>query len=366
MKTLIRKFNALFFPHDRKHDHFKALDGLRGLAILFVLFSHSSNRGLVFSEYLDFSHAGKFGVYLFFVLSAYLLDRQIAIAFITKRSSKKYWKNYFLRRFLRIYPLFIIALLVHGLLTIIGYTTVIDRLVDVPKHIFLLAGEYIFWSIPVEFKYYFISPLILWVFHHYFKWDSRKVFFGLIGLTAFSIILELIFPLPTIATMKFFPIFLAGTFISVFEVIRRKDFLTNVSSILIDLAGVLAFILVLLTVPFYTRSVFGTSIDFDDSVYYLPYGILWAGILLAAKYGRGVMRWFFELMLLRFIGTISFSLYLFHIPVLKLLVRSNLGIPYGLMVYVFFISAILVAMITYLLIERPLSKVRIYHKELKL
>jgi len=356
---LIKHFTSLFFPHDGKADHFKALDGLRGLAILFVLFSHSSNRGLIFSEYLDFSHAGKYGVYLFFVLSAYLLDRQITIALRTGKSSKRYWMNYFLRRFLRIYPLFIISLLVHGLLTMYGYKTVIDHALDIPKHIFLVAGEYIFWSIPVEFKYYFISPLILWCFQRWFKWDLTKVMISLAGLTIFSIVLAQLFELPTILTLKFFPIFLAGTFIAIVEVLEREIFLKKRSRVLIDILGVLAFILVFLSVPSFTQGVFGKTVDFDNVAYFLPWGILWCIILLSAKYGSGIMKRFFELRFLRFIGTISFSLYLFHIPVLKLLIRSNLGIPEYLMVYVFFFGAIIVSMISYLFVERPLSKIRI-------
>lgn len=314
----------------------------------------------MFSEYLDFSHAGKYGVYLFFVLSAYLLDRQITLAFVNKRSSKKYWMNYFLRRFLRIYPLFILALLVHGLMTYYGYKTVIDKVIDIPMHIFLLAGEYIFWSIPVEFKYYFISPIILWGFHRYFKWKASYVLIALLMLTMASIVLEMIVELPTIATIKFFPIFLAGTFVAILEVINEQRFPSK-PSWFFDTSGVIAFVLILLTVPFYTQAVFGKTVDFDDSIYYLPYGILWSGILVSAKYGKGLIKRFLELGFLRFIGTISFSMYLFHIPVLKIILRSNLGIPDNLKVWAFFICAILISMISYLLVERPLSKVRIYH-----
>ena len=360
---MIKQFTKYFFPHDGKPDHFKALDGLRGLAIIFVLLSHSSNRGLMLSEYLNFSHSGKYGVYLFFVLSAYLLDRQITLAFVNNKSSKRYWMNYFLRRFLRIYPLFILALLVHGMMSYYGYKTVIDTVMDIPMHVFLLAGEYIFWSIPVEFKYYFISPLILWGFHRFFKWEMSKVVISLAVLTIISMVIELIFELPSIVTLRFFPIFLAGTFIAVMEVIQKKSFLVKTSSLGIDISGVIAFVLILLTVPFYTQGVFGRTIDFDDSVYYLPYGIFWGLILVSAKYGKGIMKRFFELRFLRFIGTISFSMYLFHIPVLKIIMRSNLNIPDNLKVYAFFVCAIMVSMISYILVERPLSKVRIYHPE---
>lgn len=105
-----------FFPHDNDPEHSKALDDLRGIAVMLVLLSHASNVGIHFQYLLNFQKIGKAGVYLFFVLSAYLLDRQIAIAFINNKSSKLYWKNYFVRRFLRIYPLFVIALIFQAII----------------------------------------------------------------------------------------------------------------------------------------------------------------------------------------------------------------------------------------------------------
>src|SRR5690606_3191773 len=54
--------------------HVDALDGLRGLAVLIVMASHWSNAGV---DLLPWSMAGtgKSGVYLFYVLSAFLLAR---------------------------------------------------------------------------------------------------------------------------------------------------------------------------------------------------------------------------------------------------------------------------------------------------
>jgi peptidoglycan/LPS O-acetylase OafA/YrhL len=59
------------------HSRIPALDGLRGIAILLVLLGHSSLCGMYLFPGLDLSHLGTYGVYLFFVLSAYLLDYQI-------------------------------------------------------------------------------------------------------------------------------------------------------------------------------------------------------------------------------------------------------------------------------------------------
>ena len=61
-----------FFPYDHRPEHNKALDGLRGWAVLLVLFGYATNQCL--SPWLDgyFISRGKLGVYLFFIISAFL------------------------------------------------------------------------------------------------------------------------------------------------------------------------------------------------------------------------------------------------------------------------------------------------------
>lgn len=352
------RFSRLFFPHDHKAEHFRSLDGLRGLAVLFVLLSHSSNSELFFHDWLNFAKIGKTGVYLFFVLSAYLLDRQIALAYQTGKSSKAYWKNYFLRRFLRIYPLFFISLLVHWFISLVGVETVISSIKDIGMHLIMLKGESIFWSIPVEFKYYFISPLFLWFCHRFLKWDKTKMFLLFLFLLFGSVILEYIFLFERTSTLRYFPIFLVGTFISIYELLFRKEMKSDKTRLYYRLIGLASFALILITTPFYFRKIFGFSLNFQSATYYFPYAVLWGLVLLSAKYSRGLIRRFLELKFLRFIGTISFSLYLFHMIFLKMALHFDM--PEHLKIYFFFSSTILFSSISYLLIERPLSKIRIH------
>lgn len=354
---MVQKFNSLFFPHDTKKEHFKALDGLRGIAVLFVLLSHSSNLNIFIHEYFNFQEIGKVGVYLFFVLSAYLLDRQIAQAFMKNKSTKSYWSNYFLRRFLRIYPLFFVALILHGILTLMGFSTVIDTLKDIPDHMLLLRAESIFWSIPVEFKYYFISPLILLICHKYLHWDKLKISLLLLGIILVTILIEWWYILPIVSTLKYFPIFMVGTLISIYELIYQDKILKNVKSWIFSSLGIVSLLIIALTIPFYFEHIFGFRLDIHSSLFYFPYACAWGLVLLAAKYGTGLIKWIFEIKLLRFIGTISFSMYLFHMPILSFV--NKLTIPAGLKIYAFFLLAIVFSSLSYLLIERPLSKVRI-------
>ncbi|MGB0349536.1 MAG: acyltransferase family protein, partial [Schleiferiaceae bacterium] len=104
-----------FFAGDEHPDHHKPLDGLRGLAVLMVVFGHGANHGLGPFGPDSMMIRGKLGVYLFFVLSAYLLDRQIIKMFQQGRAQWEYWLYYFSRRVLRIFPLFFLALVVFRL-----------------------------------------------------------------------------------------------------------------------------------------------------------------------------------------------------------------------------------------------------------
>ena len=79
----------------------QSLDGLRGVAVLLVLFYHH--------HYLN---AGWMGVDLFFVLSGYLITSILR----RSRTDKSFWHGFWLKRFTRILPPFILLLLVTALL----------------------------------------------------------------------------------------------------------------------------------------------------------------------------------------------------------------------------------------------------------
>ncbi len=85
-------------------ERFPALDGLRGLAILGILTGHISVFGGLPP---NLPGTGPMGVIILFALSAFLLYLPMA-----RRNSFPLLKRYYLRRCIRIYPLYIIALVV--------------------------------------------------------------------------------------------------------------------------------------------------------------------------------------------------------------------------------------------------------------
>ena len=89
-----------------KREHIVVLDGLRGMAIILVLMVHSipqvSGDGLGFTALNSTVHCGVFGVDLFFVLSGFLITGVL----VDSKGSQRYFRTFYIRRFLRLFPVY--------------------------------------------------------------------------------------------------------------------------------------------------------------------------------------------------------------------------------------------------------------------
>ncbi len=361
----------IFFPYDYKPEHFKALDGLRGLAVLLVALAHCSNPNtdIHLASWLNFKSMGQSGVFLFFILSSYLLDRQIAIAMMSKNDGIRYWLNYFLRRFLRIFPLFFFSLLLNASLRSINFRyTLPIEFSDIIPHLLLLEAKGIYWSIPVEFKYYFISPLLMLVIKLLTNWRMKYVMICSIFFISVFTYLTMQYEFDKISVFKFIPVFLVGSFVSIFELIKReslKHFALKYYK-WIDLFGMICFILILLlTGVYYYDLVFdnrGLFKIFRNQ--YIWQSLLYSIILLAAKFGNGFVEKALCFKPLRYIGVVSFSFYLFHMPILRFFKTLKGSMPDPILILLFILATCAFSSITFLLIERPLSKIKLFKKPL--
>jgi len=73
--------------------HFPALDGLRGLAAMAVVFSHASNADMGVIYGVPLAGLGRFAVWLFFVISAFLLTRQALVALSAGEYRRWRWRR---------------------------------------------------------------------------------------------------------------------------------------------------------------------------------------------------------------------------------------------------------------------------------
>ncbi|HEX4142746.1 MAG TPA: acyltransferase [Pirellulales bacterium] len=160
--------------------HVPALDGIRGFAILLVT-AYRFSLGPVDADYGRIGRVlfkafsvGNLGVDLFFVLSGFLIT---GILFDAKGSSH-YFRNFYLRRALRIYPLYygvlLVALVALPLLLGARYQLFPEARAD-QASLWLYVANFLmgfrnewclgsfrhFWSLCVEEHFYLLWPLVI-------------------------------------------------------------------------------------------------------------------------------------------------------------------------------------------------------------
>jgi peptidoglycan/LPS O-acetylase OafA/YrhL len=147
------------------------LDGLRGLAILWVVLYHCHPR-LEGTWIYYASLWGWAGVVLFFALSGFLITSIL----LTTRDKPRYFHNFHARRALRIWPVYILVLVVVYLNApwFIG-PSVWDAIKTAPwlAYIFFVQNLFHFalppalqptWALAIEEQYYFVwAPAVRWL-----------------------------------------------------------------------------------------------------------------------------------------------------------------------------------------------------------
>jgi peptidoglycan/LPS O-acetylase OafA/YrhL len=162
--------------------HFASLDGVRGIAILLVVIYHFSSSLSVLgfaNPILGFLRIGWCGVDVFFVLSGFLITGVL----VDTKSSPDYFRNFYARRVLRIFPLYFgsifVVLLLRLALPGADVWGLHDRLLSpgsllwpvlyLENFAIFLHGPSVtgvtthYWSLAVEEHFYLIWPLLVWL-----------------------------------------------------------------------------------------------------------------------------------------------------------------------------------------------------------
>ncbi len=333
----------------------KSLDGLRGLAVLLVLLSHMSLVGINLLPGLDFSGMGKSGVYLFFVLSAFLLTWQALEA--DNILSPSYWAGYAVRRVCRIYPLYTMAVLFSFGLTnyAAGYAPVIDAPINIVRHLTLREGEGIYWAIPVEFKYYLLLPFVTLII----AGCSRVHFILPFVVTCLAVFASYRIwpPADTVANSIGLGPYLAMFFLGSLSAVLcsgsgKINVLLQYPRIL-EITGWLSIAVALLTIPALTRALFDPEIE-NNTFHreFIFYGVIWSIAVVSAFHGRMLFQKFFAFPACRFVGRVSFSVYLWHIIILNL-VNKQIDIHHSLQFVLTVGLTFLISYASYRFLERP-------------
>lgn len=354
-------FWALFLGQPRaRADHVQALDGLRGLAVLIVVGSHLSNAGWLPQPGL--SGTGKSGVYLFFVLSAYLLTHAVLLRPLAGLASAGYWINYALRRVLRIWPLYLAILLLSWALTCVGirgWHYQIDT-AALWGHLTLREGISVLWSIPVEFTFYLWLPFIAVTLAALRDVRGGR-WLGLALLAGLVLLARWCWPAAEAVTNSvglgsYLVVFLCGVAAAWMQAQWPDQ--GRWQGAWRGLAWLLLLLLVLAVPSLWAR---WHGAPFDAGVnhrWFTAFGLGWALLLLAVLRGRGIVCRVFASAPLRLVGVVSFSAYLWHMPVLDAAAAVGMKAWGWPAVLVLLPAVLLVAMASFLLFERPWRDVR--------
>jgi len=305
------------------------LDGVRGLAFLIVLFHHSvlfsgmSRDAAVDDLLYRLADSSWFGVDLFFVLSGFLIT---GILYETKGSSR-YFRSFYGRRVLRIFPLYYgflaLALLVfphllppasgQNLLAHQGwYWTYLSNVYVAREGWQNPAHMGHFWSLAVEEQFYLLWPLAVWALDR--KWLLRLAAACFVGALALRIVTP--FGIDETAVYVLLPTRMdtlaAGAFLALLIRGERGASVLGRWPLVVFLACVVP-----LLVHFARAGVVGYYLPMERTVGYTLFAGACASLIALTLQAspRAWLRRAFSGRTLGFFGKYSYGLYVVHVPI---------------------------------------------------
>ena len=159
---------------DTENPRLGVLDGMRGIAVLLVLWYHLWEiTWLSPGPWLEFIPAtGFIGVHLFFFLSGFVISYPFVRSALAGRAQPS-WRAFAWRRFIKIVPSYVLSI---GAAYAIGYAQVqpnASLVPDLVTHLLFIHTWFplrfgtidgVLWTLAVEVEFYCIFPLIWWCF----------------------------------------------------------------------------------------------------------------------------------------------------------------------------------------------------------
>jgi peptidoglycan/LPS O-acetylase OafA/YrhL len=342
---------------------FDALDGLRGVAVLAVFVAHTSGAGQQITPWTNFHGIGHLGVYLFFVLSGFLLGYSLLHRPI-------HFGRFYLRRFFRIAPLY------YAVLTAVFWVQektkhkdktalfISDKWRGYVLHLLFYRGESVFWSVAAEFEFYFVLPFFVLFLNrreNRAAWTLAALAVAYFAL-GFSVATGHLPPAaaPRFADIlqpsQYLDVFLCGI-LAAFVYTNKKahHWYTEHRHWLNPASAVLAAVVALGSVAGVGDNFFGIRRALPILHHCsLAYGVSFSLVLLATLYGSPLLVRVLRFMPLRVIGVTGFSWYLLHLPLVRVVGRLYEDrAPQSIMFASSFLLVGCAAICSYLLIEKP-------------
>lgn len=343
-----------------------SLDVLRFFAIFLVLLWHWMPE----KHIINFMGNGQLGVNIFFVLSGFLITKGLLES--KESSLYKSLKTFYFKRFLRIFPIYYILVMI---LVLINYYYIREvqcyywlYAVNIYIELYNNFVPYTihFWSLCVEEQFYLIWPILSLFFLK--KIYNKNIL--LIGISIFSLLFgfvyELYFKMPYLSFFKYFYPFAFGAIIYV-----NWNYIEKIkTNWLIALSFLMLFLLILNSNYFKLQpGIFKALLE----LFYTFFSSCLLIFVIKSKDFKIYKNKFFSS--LAWIGQISYGVYLFHYFMFPLnhflhlqCIEHNLKIPFTSIVLIpelgniylrffyFLFCTLIISSFSFYLIEKPILK----------
>ena len=359
---------------NNKSKYLPSIDSLRALAVLAVIIYHVD---------VNYLPGGFLGVDLFFVLSGYLISSLIIKEYRKTGSLNLY--NFYIRRARRLLPAVYFMITV-GLVVMVLFNEVLLRkshLDAIFGYIYSSNWWYIFhkldyfdsfgaqspfkhlWSLAIEEQFYMIFPLLFLLINRKKKSKdgtyklNKNFLYVVLGLILVSLIAHiLLFDINNISRIYFgtdtrafsLLIGVVGAILYPMEKLHAK--VTPQQNIMYSVVSLVS-IATLITVMIYTS-------EYNTWLYrggFLLVAILGLIVIISSGKQHTLMSRLLSFKPVVFIGKISYSLYLWHFPILVLTTPvSEIGNPNIIFVILRVILTFALATASYVFVETPIRK----------
>ena len=359
---------------NNKSKYLPSIDSLRALAVLAVIIYHVD---------VNYLPGGFLGVDLFFVLSGYLISSLIIKEYRKTGSLNLY--NFYIRRARRLLPA-VYFMITIGLVVMVLFNEVLLRkshLDAIFGYIYSSNWWYIFhkldyfdsfgaqspfkhlWSLAIEEQFYMIFPLLFLLINRKKKSKdgtyklNKNFLYVVLGLILVSLIAHiLLFDINNISRIYFgtdtrafsLLVGVVGAILYPMEKLHAK--VTPQQNIMYSVISLVS-IATLITVMIYTS-------EYNTWLYrggFLLVAIIGLIVIISSGKQHTLMSRLLSFKPVVFIGKISYSLYLWHFPILVLTTPvSEIGNPNIIFVILRIILTFALATASYVFVETPIRK----------
>jgi peptidoglycan/LPS O-acetylase OafA/YrhL len=335
------------------------LDGVRATAAFMVMFFHFFQNGYYQDSALllvqKFAFWGQTGVSLFFVLSGFLITRILFYA----KTGRHYFKNFFIRRSLRIFPLYFFYLILFYFISPLIIQTRWSSFQEQWYFWFYLQdfsltfhwpsfGPMHFWSLAIEEHFYLFWPILV---YYTPKYHLKKVIITLLLIAPLCRYL-----LADNGYETFYFTFARMDELSLgalLALLESQNALNSNNKKTFLLGGLLTgvFTVILWTFFFGKSNLWIQVVKYDLIALVYFFGL---GYVILAQPQSWLYR-FFSHPMMTFLGSISYGLYVYHAISFPIIKRSFLSqYPTIIGLSCAFGLTVLISWISYRLMEKPI------------